>query len=387
MQAEVAEAARRLEGARADAEAELAAALGEARARHETALRLQAAEHASSLERVRDVAAAAAVERDRADSERARQASLERVEWMKERQQAEEGAWPRVRVAGGATEHVVRACARRASFAHSSGRLAARCLRASCAMRSSGDCGSPPTYCVFWLTFGGVNECVHLPVVAPRGVVCMAQDFVVCLRCPVLSVMCCVDTVPATTASFRGQLCRPAVLSAHVSQAASPPSGTTCRRQRRVPRPRPPPRSPRCRWRWLPLPQKQQRGRCGRWHACRVGRAWGACVPPLPPPASGLEGRRVCDAPCSAVSLRRVLQCGGCRCLSRRPLDPASALGPGCRQVRVRGPARGSAAGGAACSACTAGVGLCASSSVGRDSLHSMPAPACCDRCLDPPPD
>ncbi len=95
-QARLRDADKRVEDAATAAAAELAVALGDTQARHETALRLQAAEHASSLERARDAAAAAAVERDRADSERARQASLERLEWMKERQRAEEGAWSRL---------------------------------------------------------------------------------------------------------------------------------------------------------------------------------------------------------------------------------------------------------------------------------------------------
>ncbi len=93
MQADVASGGRRLEEARAGFERDLTAALADVRARCEADLRACAVEAAQAKAQAREEAAAAAAERERQDGERARAASLERLEWMKERQQGEEGAW------------------------------------------------------------------------------------------------------------------------------------------------------------------------------------------------------------------------------------------------------------------------------------------------------
>jgi hypothetical protein len=82
-----------VEEARGEAAREVAAAVSEARARVEVEQRACAAEVTSIQERARDAIAMAAVERDRQEGERARAVSLERLEWMRERQAAEEGAW------------------------------------------------------------------------------------------------------------------------------------------------------------------------------------------------------------------------------------------------------------------------------------------------------
>jgi hypothetical protein len=93
VQATKADGAHQLHTARSAAERDLAAALGTATSEHEARMRACVTEYEEALARARDVAAAAALDRDRQDGERARVVSLEQLEWMRERQQGEEGAW------------------------------------------------------------------------------------------------------------------------------------------------------------------------------------------------------------------------------------------------------------------------------------------------------
>ncbi len=78
---------------RAGVDRAVADALAQAKARSDADLRAVAAEVLVVQERARDALSHAAMEQDRQDGERARAVSLERLEWMKERQQGEEGEW------------------------------------------------------------------------------------------------------------------------------------------------------------------------------------------------------------------------------------------------------------------------------------------------------
>jgi hypothetical protein len=92
-QASLAASAAQLQEARAAAERDLAAAISDTKARAEADLQARSAEWDRALGKVREDAAAAGVERERVEGERARAATLERLEWMKERQAAEEGTF------------------------------------------------------------------------------------------------------------------------------------------------------------------------------------------------------------------------------------------------------------------------------------------------------